>query len=362
MSSIGSDNALKEESSIENELQVYRSEFRGSATEFFRIWIVNVVLTILTLGVYSAWAKVRTRRYFYGNTFVAESNFDFHADPISILKGRSILVIVAVFYVGLIKLFPAAVILVWLVFAALFPWVYVKAVSFNLANSSYRNLRFGFDPLIKDAYVLMFENWLLVFFTFGFGYPVLLYRYNQFTIRHMRYGAKRFEFSSRWEDFYTIAIVGFGAGAAVVVVGGILAVGLIFLGKLAGESGKFVGSLGIGVIFAFAYAGILIAGAYVRAKTPNLIASASRLGPIRFRSELKGREVIWIYITNALAIAFSFGFMVPWAMVRMVRYRTSRTMLLANRSELDQLVQGETNRLGAVADAAADFGDFDLGF
>ncbi|RYZ95608.1 MAG: DUF898 family protein, partial [Proteobacteria bacterium] len=31
-------------------------EFRGQAGEFFRIWIVNTLLTILTLGIYSAWA------------------------------------------------------------------------------------------------------------------------------------------------------------------------------------------------------------------------------------------------------------------------------------------------------------------
>jgi uncharacterized membrane protein YjgN (DUF898 family) len=57
---------------------LHRFEFRGSAGEFFRIWIVNVALILITLGIYSAWAKVRTRRYFYGNTFVAGNAFDYH--------------------------------------------------------------------------------------------------------------------------------------------------------------------------------------------------------------------------------------------------------------------------------------------
>jgi uncharacterized membrane protein YjgN (DUF898 family) len=38
-------------------------EFRGTGGEYFRIWIVNLLLTILTLGIYSAWAKVRQLRY-----------------------------------------------------------------------------------------------------------------------------------------------------------------------------------------------------------------------------------------------------------------------------------------------------------
>jgi len=42
--------------------------FHGSGSEYFRIWLVNSILSLLTLGVYSAWAKVRRKRYFYGNT------------------------------------------------------------------------------------------------------------------------------------------------------------------------------------------------------------------------------------------------------------------------------------------------------
>jgi hypothetical protein len=43
-------------------------QFTGRAGEFFKIWIVNVLLTIVTLGIYSAWAKVRTTGYFYSHT------------------------------------------------------------------------------------------------------------------------------------------------------------------------------------------------------------------------------------------------------------------------------------------------------
>ena len=39
---------------------VWRFEFRGSALEFFRIWLVNLLLTIATLGFFSPWAKIRT--------------------------------------------------------------------------------------------------------------------------------------------------------------------------------------------------------------------------------------------------------------------------------------------------------------
>ena len=58
------------ESVARRPLQMRREQFTftGTAREYFGIWIVNVLLTIVTLGIYSAWAKVRRQRYFYGNT------------------------------------------------------------------------------------------------------------------------------------------------------------------------------------------------------------------------------------------------------------------------------------------------------
>ena len=33
--------------------------FTGRGGEYFRIWVVNLLLTLITFGLYSAWAKVR---------------------------------------------------------------------------------------------------------------------------------------------------------------------------------------------------------------------------------------------------------------------------------------------------------------
>ena len=66
--------------------------FHGKASEFFSIWIVNLLLSIVTLGIYSAWAKVRTNRYFYGNTDIDGHRFSYLANPLQILKGRIIAV------------------------------------------------------------------------------------------------------------------------------------------------------------------------------------------------------------------------------------------------------------------------------
>ena len=69
-----------------------RPEFSGSAAEYFRIWVVNLFFSLATLGVYSAWAKVRKKRYFYGATRLDGDTFDYFASPKAILYGRIIAV------------------------------------------------------------------------------------------------------------------------------------------------------------------------------------------------------------------------------------------------------------------------------
>ena len=73
-----------------NEGIILKPQFSGRAGEYFRIWIVNTFLTILTCGIYGAWAKVRTRRYFYAHTSIDGHAFDYLANPVAILKGNII--------------------------------------------------------------------------------------------------------------------------------------------------------------------------------------------------------------------------------------------------------------------------------
>ena len=62
--------------------------FEGNTGEFFRIWITNLFLSIITLGIYSPWAKVQNTKYLYQNLVIDGHRFNYIADPIQILKGR----------------------------------------------------------------------------------------------------------------------------------------------------------------------------------------------------------------------------------------------------------------------------------
>ena len=127
-------------------------KFTGSAGEYFRIWIVNAALTIVTLGIYSAWAKVRTRRYFYANTILDGQPFDYTAKPGTILKGHAIVGGAIIVINILSKVTPIIGALVTGAAWCAVPFLLYKAHRFKARNSVYRNIRFRFLVDVMDAY------------------------------------------------------------------------------------------------------------------------------------------------------------------------------------------------------------------
>src|SRR5271169_6146495 len=116
--------------------------FTGNGAEYFGIWIVNLLLTIVTLGIYSAWAKVRKLQYFYRNTRLDGSVFDYHGKALAILKGRLLAVLLVVLYKLALTLLGTFALVVLLGLIGVMPWLLTQSYRFRLHNSSYRGLRF----------------------------------------------------------------------------------------------------------------------------------------------------------------------------------------------------------------------------
>src|SRR5690242_11019356 len=177
-------------------------EFRGSGGEYFRIWIVNFALSIVTLGIYSAWASVRTRRYFYANTWLAGSPFEYSAQPLPILRGRLIAALAFACYILASRISP------WLQLAAagaialVMPWLLVRGLAFRARYSSWRGLPFRFEPDFKGAYGWFLAAYLLMLPTLGFIYPWIKARQQEWTVQNHRYGNAAFDFHGDVGDYY----------------------------------------------------------------------------------------------------------------------------------------------------------------
>jgi len=139
--------------------------FTGSGAEYFGIWIVNLLLTIVTLGIYSAWAKVRRLQYFYRNTEIAGSSFDFHGSPVRILIGRVIALVMLFAYNYSVRLHSAVTLVVLVVLAVVMPWLLRNSFRFRLYNTSWRGTRFHFRGAVARAYRVFLLNGFLTLIT-----------------------------------------------------------------------------------------------------------------------------------------------------------------------------------------------------
>ena len=149
----------------------YRFAFTGHAGEYFRIWMVSLCLSVLTVGVYSAWGKVRKKRYLYAHTRLDGDGFDYRASPLAILRGR----VIALLLFGAIALTGHFVPLLQLGFLLLLvvlsPWIVVASARFTARNSTFRNIGFAFDGRFGEAAWVFVGGALIALLTLGLAYP-----------------------------------------------------------------------------------------------------------------------------------------------------------------------------------------------
>lgn len=360
----------------------YPIRFTGSGGEYFRIWIVNLLLTILTIGIYSAWAKVRKMQYFYRNTQLDGSVFDYHGNPLSILKGRLIALALILFYNFGFDLNPVVGVIAAVVFGTALPWLLVQSQRFKLHNTSYRGLRFRFDGPVSEAYVIFGiplgialaagvmlglsveqeEPNVAIFWAFGAVYLVLMvampylhWRLKRYQHNNARYGQARGHFHAKVGPFYWIY------GQAFLMVIGVIALGFGLVTLLRPGPGEGGGAAAV-VVFAIVvllYFVILGLTPFVMARVQNLVWNNSLLGLIGFDSAIKARRFVWIAVTNLLLILVTLGLYTPFAAVRMYRYRVESVTVLST-SDLAGVAAAQAQEVGTTGEGAADLLDIDF--
>jgi len=317
-------------------------EFTGKGGEFFRIWIVNLLLSIITLGIYSAWAKVRTQRYFYGNTRLDGSSFEYLADPIKILKGRIIAFVLLVIYVGSDMVSPIVSAICALLLFIGMPWIIVRGLSFRNHNSAWRGVRFGFDGKVGTA-AKVFIMWpLLGMLTLGLLFPLAMQRQQRFLVGNCRYGVTPFDFSAGAKRFYALA--GVGLLIALVGFGLAFALGLAFgpLGMLAGVA---------------TYLSLFV---YFNVASTNLAYGATSLAEHKLSAHYNYGSYAGLMITNMVCMALTLGLFYPWAKVRTARYAADHISFLA-ADDLDGFVADQRSGASATGGEIGDLFDVDIG-
>ena len=295
-------------------------EFAGSAAEYFRIWIVGVALSVLTLGIYSAWAKVRKRRYFWGSTRLAGRAFEYTGHPVAILKGHLVFAAAAVAWYVASRLAPRAGLVAIVGLALAVPWLLHNSLRFNAYNTRYRNIRFGFGGTVGESYLVNLGLALALPLSLGLLWPWVQYRRARYRFGNLSYGNAPFRFDGDVGDYYACFLRALG----LVVVGLAAGFGLSVVIRLGWPGpGESIADLAFLVV---TYATVVVAlGVHDATRVANhTIGGISVEAVASLGSSMRVREVLALELVNLAAIVCSLGLAVPWASVRRARYRWSR--------------------------------------
>jgi uncharacterized membrane protein YjgN (DUF898 family) len=354
--------------------------FTGVGAEYFRIWVVNLLLTIVTLGVYSAWAKVRKTRYFLQNTRLDGHAFDFHGNPKAILIGRIVALLLIAGYSSAFKLSPTAGLVMLVVLCVVGPWLFMRAQRFRFGNTSWRGLRFGFDGDAAEAYRIVLPL-LLIWFSgtivsvapgplshlaglLGFAvlglWPWMHHRLKGWQHTRARYGDRAFAFAPAIGAFYGFYVVAWLVVTAAAAVVTFALVGSLIRSFSTGTwllTGVFVLLVAAGIGFGV----FLLVWPYFHARLQATVWSHTSIGPVRFRTEIAAWPLARLVAANMLLTLATAGLYWPFAAVALARYRIE-CMRAESAQPLGAFIAGTTaGGDGATGDAAAEAFGLDIG-
>lgn len=187
-------------------------EFTGHRGDFFQILLVNLILTIVTLGIYRFWAKTKVRKFIW-------SNVRFMGDPLEYTgKGSELLlgfliVLAVLFPLGLIyngiqflvppgetALHIGLEVLYYFVLFALIQVGFYRAWRYRMSRTTWRGIRLGLDGSTW-AFLRLSVGWtVLTILTLGVAYPWMAVELWRYQITHTRIGETVIEFRGSGKD------------------------------------------------------------------------------------------------------------------------------------------------------------------
>lgn len=336
--------------------------FTGKAAEYFKIWIVNTFLSIITLGIYSAWAKVRNTQYLYGHTKVEGHSLRYLAKPMQILKGRIIAFVFFALYMVSSSINPMLSLIFMVVLVIATPWLIIQGLKFTLQHTSYRNIRFSFKGSYWGAFVHFFLLPVLGAITAYLAMPWVMKRMDQYIRDNVTYGDKPFDLETSTGTYYAAALSALGVAIIFIVVGFALVTAGAALAPAAemtaGTQG-FPPVFGILIILYYFVAIALVTAIYKAVIRNHILNNLTIENIAAFKSRIKILPYAWIMVSNAVLIVLTVGLAFPVTVIRMNRYLASVTDVLLTE-EADNMVDNLSVDPSALGEEAAGLFDMDL--
>jgi len=306
--------------------------FKGQGSEFFGIQIVNVLLTLVTLGLYYPWAKAKELQYLYRKTELAGSAFTFHGTGkemfIGFIKGLGILaVLYGVFFIGfasgsnMVKL--VCFLTFFVGFLVLIPIAIHGMLRYRTSRTSWRGIHMGYRGNATKFMKLYLGQFLLTIVTFGIYASWFTVNVRKEIIGNLRFGNAKFKYIGEGSDLFLIHVKAY-----------------FFT----------LPTLGI---YLFWYAKELL-NFYVNNILIEQNGKYSRLD-----SEVTGMDYLKLTVVNLFILIFTLGFGYTWVVTRTMNLILSKCEIIGEFNP-DELEQTEEEYKNAAYEDMADMLDIGI--
>ncbi len=349
-----------------------RPFFTGTGGSLFGMFTMNTLLTLLTFGVYSFWARIKIRRYLHSQTKFAGARLAFHGTGGELLKGWMKAVAVfgipysALNYAGMVQtdamLQWGVNILAGLFILCFIPIAIVGSHRYRMTRTSWRGIYFSFRNSAKDFFTLYLKGMLFSILTLGIYYPVFDNAKRAFLVSGTHFGNRAFGFDGDAKELgsiyfkaFRLLILGLVTAEAVLLATSFLSgqanpnqvINIVFLTTIAMVS--MVIPFVIGTWFWF------------QATKQRYMWNHTTFGPARFHATMTGKGLFELKLTNLFLLICTLGLAWPWVQTRNLQFLYYHVGLQGPLN-LKHVVQ-EASTASPMGEELAGFFDtgFDLG-
>lgn len=187
-----------------------RLAFDGALGEMYRIFLVNLALNILTLGVYSFWGKTRVRRYLCTHTGMLGDRFEYTGTGGELFRGFLFAVFglflpAALIVLGLGLAFgPVAELIgqaaIGFLFFLLLPVAQFLGARYRLSRTQWRGVRFGLDGSPWLYGVKAQVQRLVVVASLGLLTPQATLALERYRLDRLMFGDFRGRLNAHWRE------------------------------------------------------------------------------------------------------------------------------------------------------------------
>ncbi len=345
--------------------------YDGKISELFGIFLLNLLLTIITLGIFRFWAITRIRRYLWSHMRFEDTRFTYTGRGKELFLGflLAMLILILMFsavgvvFAVLAKSHPVLAAIpigaAYLGLFILFGAAHFSAQRYRLSRTEWRGIRGG----MEGSALRYGLSWLLLLLacvvTLYQAVPWMQVGLARRRIDASRFGSAVFHCEARAGRLYLTwlaTIVGyvllFGVIVVIVVASEWSSFARVVSGAVKGQGAdaaimRATPVIIAGVLAFFVGSGLLTTWYYTRlsrlilSNTTAVIPDAQ--ATLRFGTTMTAGSLLWLVVSNVLIALLTLGLGLPIVLHRYARY-IARTTYMTGTFDANALMQSTLAR------------------